>query len=60
VIGGIDALVFTAGIGENSAYIRTRVSAGLKFPGIRSEKTTIAAVDGSADIIVWPRRAPPP
>lgn len=32
-IGGIDALVFTAGIGENAANIRDRVVAGLRWLG---------------------------
>ncbi|WP_114395568.1 acetate/propionate family kinase [Oleisolibacter albus] len=34
VMGGIDALVFTAGIGENSPYIRARIAAGLEFLGV--------------------------
>ncbi|MBZ4023202.1 acetate kinase [Rhodobacter sp. TJ_12] len=34
VMGGLDALVFTAGIGENSAEIRARVCEGLGFLGI--------------------------
>ncbi len=33
-IGGIDALVFTAGIGENAHGVRTRICAGLGFLGI--------------------------
>ncbi len=39
-MGGIDALVFTAGIGENNAPLRERVCAGLGFMGIEvdSEK----------------------
>ena len=32
--GGIDALVFTAGIGENSAEIRQRICAGSSWLGI--------------------------
>jgi acetate kinase len=34
VMGGIDALVFTAGIGENGAAIRASVCEGLGFLGI--------------------------
>lgn len=34
-LGGIDALVFTAGIGENAAGVRRRICAGLEFLGIR-------------------------
>jgi acetate kinase len=33
-LGGLDALVFTAGIGENSAPVRAAVCARLKFIGI--------------------------
>ena len=34
-LGGIDALVFTGGIGENSARVRAAVLAGLDWLGIR-------------------------
>ena len=34
VLGGVDALVFAGGIGENAAAIRTRICAGLGFLGI--------------------------
>ena len=33
-LGGLDALVFTAGIGENSAAVREEVCAGLGFLGV--------------------------
>ncbi|MCU1546442.1 MAG: acetate kinase [Homoserinimonas sp.] len=33
-LGGIDALVFTAGIGENNSLLRRRALAGLQFLGI--------------------------
>lgn len=33
-LGGIDALVFTAGIGENSAEVRARISAASQWLGI--------------------------
>jgi acetate kinase len=33
-LGGIDTLVFTAGIGENSYSIRTKICEGLEFFGI--------------------------
>ncbi|MGA7328588.1 MAG: acetate kinase [Rhodomicrobium sp.] len=32
-LGGLDAFVFTAGIGENSALVRSKVSIGLKWLG---------------------------
>jgi acetate kinase len=34
-LGGLDALVFTGGIGENAARIRTRICDGLGFLGIK-------------------------
>ncbi|MFO1023525.1 MAG: acetate/propionate family kinase [Planctomycetales bacterium] len=33
-LGGVDALVFTAGVGEHAAQIRARVCAGLGFLGL--------------------------
>lgn len=43
-IGGADALVFTAGVGEMSALIRAKVCEGLEFLGIRldPEKNRLA------------------
>jgi acetate kinase len=37
-IGGIDALVFTGGIGENAHEIRSRACAGLRFLGIKLDE----------------------
>jgi acetate kinase len=34
-LGGLDALVFTGGVGENSPEIRQRAAAGLEFLGVR-------------------------
>ncbi|NCD19277.1 MAG: acetate kinase [Actinobacteria bacterium] len=34
VMGGIDALTFTAGVGENNVELRTEVAEGLEFLGI--------------------------
>ncbi len=36
-MGGIDAIVFTAGIGENSSTIRERVLKGLEFMGVEAD-----------------------
>ncbi|MBK7718873.1 MAG: acetate/propionate family kinase [Simplicispira sp.] len=41
VLGGLDMLVFTAGIGEHNAAIRERVCAGLAYLGV--------ALDGAAN-----------
>ncbi len=35
VLGGLDALVFTAGIGENAAEVRSRVCANARWLGVR-------------------------
>jgi acetate kinase len=50
VLGGIDGLVFTAGIGENSAEIRRRICEGSAWPGLEldaaandARKTRISA-----------------
>ena len=48
VLGGIDALVFTAGIGENSAEVRAATSANLKFLGVELDlaKNSRSVSDG--------------
>jgi acetate kinase len=33
-LGGVDTVVFSAGIGENSPVIRARICAGLEFLGV--------------------------
>jgi acetate kinase len=50
-IGGIDALVFTAGIGENAASLRARICDGLGFLGI--------ALDPGRNAAHGPEIAPP-
>ncbi|MBB3973619.1 acetate/propionate family kinase [Hansschlegelia beijingensis] len=42
VLGGLDALVFTAGIGEHSAEIRERVCAGLAWLGLSFDREASA------------------
>ena len=37
-MNGVDAIIFTAGIGENSAEIRARVLHGLEFMGVYWDK----------------------
>jgi acetate kinase len=34
-MGGVDAIVFTGGIGENSAYLRKRVLDGFRYAGLQ-------------------------
>jgi acetate kinase len=50
-MGGIDALVFTAGIGENSANVRRRVCDGMEWLGIELDG---GANDSGADVISAP------
>jgi acetate kinase len=50
-LGGIDALVFTAGIGENSANVRRRVCESLKWLGITLD---LDANESGADVISAP------
>ncbi len=39
VLNGLDAIVFTAGIGENSAYIRKQVCTGMDYFGIEIDES---------------------
>jgi acetate kinase len=41
-LGGIDAVVFAGGIGENAAEIRARICAGLEFLGIEMDAASNA------------------
>ncbi|HEX6135899.1 MAG TPA: acetate kinase [Longimicrobiales bacterium] len=49
-IGGADAVVFTGGIGENSAEIRTRISEGLQWMGMQldpaANERTVSGAEG--------------
>ena len=47
-LGGLDTLVFTGGIGENTPIIRSRICDGLKFIGIELEEQQNAV---NADVI---------
>ena len=50
VLGGLDVLVFTAGIGENSARVRAAVARRLAFLGLKIDATANAACRPDADI----------
>jgi acetate kinase len=51
VMGGVDAVIFTGGIGENSPAVRQRSVAGLDFMGIRVDPTkNVAAIGREADV----------
>jgi acetate kinase len=47
---GLDALVFTGGVGENSAEIRSRAMAGLGFLGVREDAGRNTAGTGDREI----------
>ena len=50
-LGGVDALVFTGGIGENSPIIRERVCSGLSFIGIEIDAEANGKQDRRAPVI---------
>ena len=59
-LGGLDCLVFTAGVGENSGSMRARICEGLEYLGVKidPEKNTIRGKEAiiSADdskVTVW-------
>jgi acetate kinase len=61
VLGGLDALVFTGGIGEKSAVIRSRICAGLGYLGIELDQRAnagneivISANDARVDVYAIP------
>ncbi|MEE6280729.1 acetate/propionate family kinase [Georgenia sunbinii] len=56
VLGGLDVLTFTAGVGENDAVVRAEACAGLEFLGVeidparnavRSKEARVISTDGS-------------
>lgn len=63
-LGGLDAVVFTAGVGENNALLRRRALAGLEFLGIRvddnrnelasREARAISPADAPVAVLVIP------
>ena len=63
-MGGVDAIVFTAGIGENNARIRAAICEGLEFLGVdfdndlnairNSEARPISKPDSKVNVYVIP------
>ena len=49
-LGGIDALVFTAGVGEHAAEIRERVCENLNYLGLELDRTANETCKPDADI----------
>ena len=61
VLGGLDMLAFTAGIGENNATVRARVCAGLAFLGVALDasaneagRPVISTADSRVKVVVEP------
>jgi acetate kinase len=60
-LGGLDAFVFTGGIGENAVTIRTRVCAAAEWLGVRIDEEAnekgaplISALDSKVSVWVIP------
>lgn len=62
-MGGVDAIVFTAGVGENDIHTRQQVCAGLEFLGVkldadrnnvRGKVTEISAADSKVKVFLIP------
>ncbi|MBI4285679.1 MAG: acetate/propionate family kinase [Chloroflexi bacterium] len=49
-LGGLDALVFTGGIGEGSAWVRSLVCQGLSYMGIELDDLLNRTIPKSADV----------
>jgi acetate kinase len=49
-LGGLDALVFTGGVGENSPAIRERAVAGLEYLGVRIDPAMNSMAAPDADL----------
>jgi acetate kinase len=49
-LGGLDALVFTGGVGEHAAEIRARAAEGLRFLGVELDPQANAVADADAEI----------
>jgi acetate kinase len=49
-LGGIDALVFTGGVGEGAAAVRAGAAERLEFLGVALDAEANAGADGDADI----------
>ncbi|MBC5638647.1 acetate kinase [Ornithinibacillus sp. BX22] len=54
IMSGIDAVIFTAGVGENSDTIRAKVLNGLEFMGIYWDPTLNHAARGKEQMISYP------
>ena len=53
-MGGVDAVVFTAGVGENQTGLRADICRGLEFLGIEMDEAVNATVRGREAVISSP------
>ena len=62
-MGGVDAVIFTAGVGENSAAERMAIASGLEFMGIhmdpeannvRGKETVVSTPDSPVKVLLIP------
>lgn len=53
-MGGVDAVVFTAGVGENQTGLRADICRGLEFLGIEIDEAVNATVRGKEAVISSP------
>ncbi len=56
-LGGLDALVFTGGIGENSVLTRKAVCENMEFVGLKLDEELNKTADGEADLSAPDSRA---
>jgi acetate kinase len=49
-LGGIDILVFTGGVGEHAAVVRSRAAERIAYLGVMLDETANAAATGDADV----------
>ncbi|MDE6996754.1 MAG: acetate kinase, partial [Oscillospiraceae bacterium] len=62
-MGGVDAIVFTAGIGENSCDLRAKICEGLEYMGVkmdveknnvRGKEVDVSAPDSKVKVFIIP------
>ena len=53
-MGGVDAIVFTGGIGENNPHYRARVAKNLEFMGVKIDKELNAKTRGKECLLSTP------
>jgi acetate kinase len=56
LLGGVDLLVFTGGIGEHSNHIRSLAAGGLEFLGLTADKIQVVPAEEEAQIARHCRR----